>query len=62
MDTWERKSPSIYEPLPKSVAGEIQRLMVLTSPKPKLHRSLPKTKIPPLVPEKQSPAARYGKL
>jgi hypothetical protein len=22
MDTWERKSPSIYEPLPESVAGE----------------------------------------
>jgi hypothetical protein len=46
MDTWERKSPSIYEPLPKSVAGE----------DPKANGfNLTEAEAPPLVTENEAP-------
>jgi chemotaxis protein histidine kinase CheA len=47
MDTWERKWPSIYEPLPKSIAGEDSKAN---------GSNLTEAEAPPLVTENEAPA------
>jgi len=54
MDTWERKSPSIYEPLPKSVAGEDSKANGFNLTEAEALPLVTENEAPPLVTENEA--------